>query len=138
MFLVNYSFEISEKALETGYELVREKFAAAYKEKGIKKEAPPNSFTYQTSWAKGHISLAPVTEGTQITGTAERPPSTALVWVLGFVVGFFIYGLWGALIMLFVASLIYLPVDLLLGGKQRKAIGSQLCEALQGTNFHQE
>lgn len=136
--MAGFSFEIRESNPKRAYELVWKRFVTLYKKRGIRKENRPQSFSYQTSWARGHISLTKGTQGTRITGTVERQMSVVFMSIFAIVVGVVIYGPIGGILFLGLTLLISLPIDEFYGSKHRSIVGSRLCKALHGTNFQQQ
>ena len=128
---------IRERAANVAYLMVRNKFIAAHKKRALRQENRPNSFSYQTGWARGTISLTKEASGTRIAGNAERQMSIIFMSVLALIVGIIAYGLWGAFMLLGLVLFISLPIDAWHGGKKRRAIGPQLCKSLHGTAFEQ-
>jgi hypothetical protein len=136
--LVHFSFEIHETNRKLAYGRLRQKFTAEFKKRGIRQETPLESFSYQTGWARGTISLSKENTQITITGTVERQMSIVFMVILAVVVGYFTYGILGAFMMPGLILLVSLPVDAFIGGKHRKNIGPRLCKALRGTKFQQQ
>lgn len=136
--MVQFSFKIHETNRKLAYGRLRQKFTAEFKKRGIRREKPLESFSYQTGWARGTISLSKENTRITITGSAERQMSIIFMVILTVVIGYFTYGILGAFMMPGLLLLVSLPVDAVIGGKHRRNIGPRLCKALRGKKFQQQ
>ncbi len=132
-----YSFEISDANLETAYKKVREAFMTTFQESKprISNEHPPSTFYYKVRGGNGTITLNREKKRTTVTTTIPSIKSAAIVWVLGFIVGYYLYGLFGAIFMLTFSFLISIPMIRITLKWQKSKMGVQFCEALNGTNL---
>ena len=67
-----FSFVIPDTKPKQAYGLVWNAFVALYKKQGIRKENRPQSFSYQTGWARGRIAVTKDLQGTLIMGSVNR------------------------------------------------------------------
>jgi len=135
--LAKFSFVIPDTKPKQAYGLVWNTFIALYKKQGIRKENRPQSFTYQTGWARGRIALTKDLEGTRFIGSVNRQMSLIFMTIIAVIVGFIIYDPLDALKFISMVLFVVLTFDYYFGGKRRKTFGIRLCNALQGTNYQQ-
>lgn len=134
---MSFHFEIPDQLSDTTYSFVKEMFLLTFRDKNaeIRLEAPPNSFTFQIKDVHGTIFLHAGDPGTRVSITTALPPSSYLIFIIGFVVFYFLYGVIGAFIGVFFAGIIFLPMFVLTRIRRRTTLGVIFCEALQGSNF---
>ena len=135
--MAKFSFVIPDTKPDQAYGLVWKTFVALYKKQGIRKENRPQSFTYQTGWARGRIALTKDLEGTRLIGSVNRQMSLIFMTIIAFIVGFIMYDAFDAFLFIGMVLFVVLTFDYYFGGKRRKIFGIRLCNALQGTNYQQ-
>ena len=132
-----FSFEISDNNLETAYKKVREAFMTTFQESKprISNEHPPSTFYYKVRGGNGTITLNREKKRTTVTTTIPGLRSAAIVWGLGFVLGYYLYGLFGAIFMIAISFLISIPMIRITLKWQKNKMGVQFCKALNGSNL---
>ena len=135
--MAKFSFVIPDTKPDQAYGLVWTTFVALHKKQGIRKENRPQSFSYQTGWARGRIALTKDLQGTRLIGSVNRQMSLIFMTIIAVIVGFIIYDPLDALKFISMVLFVVLTFDYYFGGKRRKTFGIRLCNALQGTNYQQ-